>query len=84
MLTYETGIVISKLGKGKIILSNQYGYLGYYGYKYFRPSELKTISDLNDLKSILLNNGCLIDWQTYQWCLNNFEKLKDMQDENPN
>lgn len=79
MLTYENGIVIGKQGKSKIVLSNQYGYLGYhYGYKRFRPSELKAIHELNDLKSRLLNNGWLIDWQTYQWCLNNFEKLKEM------
>lgn len=79
MLTYENGVVIAKQGKGKIVLSNQYGYLGYYyGYKCFRPSELKEIHDLNDLKSYLLNNGWLVDWETYQWCLNNFEKLKGM------
>lgn len=79
MLTYENGVVIAKQGKRKIVLSNQYGYLGYYyGYKCFRPSELKEIHDLNDLKSRLLNNGWLMDWQTYQWCLNNFEKLKEM------
>lgn len=79
MLTYESSVVIAKQGKSKVVLSNQYGYLGYYyGYKCFRPTELKTIHDLNDLKSHLLNNDWLVDWQTYQWCLNNFEKLKEM------
>ena len=79
MLSYENGVVIASRGKSKIILSNQYGYLGYYyGYKCLRPSEIKSIHDLNDLKSIILNNGWDVDWVTYQWCLNNFEKLKEM------
>lgn len=79
MLTYDNGVVIASKGKSKITLSNQYCYLGYYyGYKCFRPTLIERIEDLNNLKSRLINHGWAMDWITYQWCLNNFEKLKEM------
>ncbi len=77
-LTYSDGIVIGNLSKrSKLILSNEYGYLGYYwGYRSFRPAEIKNIDHLNWLKSEAIKVGAKMDWDTYQWVLNNFEKIK--------
>lgn len=74
---YENGIVLGGLSRrSRLILSNEYGYLGYYwGYKSFRPAEINTIQDLNDLKSHAINRGAKMDWSTYQWVLNNFDML---------
>ena len=75
-MNYENGIVLATRGKSKIILSNEYGYLGFYfGYKCFRPQEVKSIHDLNTIKSRSINHGYELDWDTFQWCLNNFEIL---------
>lgn len=78
-LTYSDGIVIGRISKrSKLILSNEYGYLGYYwGYKSFRPAEINSIQDLNDLKSRAIEHGVKMDWGTYQWVLNNFEKINN-------
>lgn len=75
---YWDGIVIGTFGgSGRIILSNAYGYLGkYWGYKSFRPCELKTVWDLEQLKSDAINHGARMDWETYQWVLNNFDWLR--------
>lgn len=74
---YENGIVLGNLSKrSRLILSNEYGYLGYYwGYKSFRPAEISSIQDLNDLKSRAIEYGAKMDWDTYQWVLNNFDML---------
>lgn len=74
---YENGIALGNLSKrSRLIISNEYGYLGYYwGYKSFRPAEIKITQDLNDLKSHAINCGAKIDWDTYQWVLNNFDML---------
>ncbi len=80
MLTYENGIIIGIFNKKqKVIVSNEYGYVGYYwGYKSFRPTEIKSTSDLNDLKSRCIESGVKVNWSSFQWCLNNFNKLTDM------
>jgi hypothetical protein len=79
MLTYENGIVLATDSKHKLVLSNQYGYIGYYyGYKCFRPTALRSIDDLNNLKSRLVDNGWEMDWLTFQWCLVNFDKIMEM------
>lgn len=76
---YENGIVLGNLSKrSRLIISNEYGYLGYYwGYKSFRPSEISSIQDLNDLKSRAIEYGAKMDWDTYQWVLNNFSMIKE-------
>lgn len=76
---YENGIVLGNLSKrSRLILSNEYGYLGYYwGYKSFRPAEINTIQDLNDLKSHAIKCGAKMDWSTYQWVLSNFEIITE-------
>ena len=81
MLSYENGIVIGSFNKKqKVIISNEYGYIGYYwGYKSFRPAEIKSINDLNDLKSRCIAGGVEMNWDSFQWCLNNFNKIIDME-----
>lgn len=81
---YENGIVLGNLSKrSRLILSNEYGYLGYYwGYKSFRPAKLSSIQDLNDLKSRAIKYGAKMDWDTYQWVLNNFDMLQEPTNEN--
>ncbi|MBM9550020.1 hypothetical protein [Acinetobacter nosocomialis] len=79
-LDYWNGIVLGAFsGSGRLILSNEYGYLGFYwGYRSFRPSIIKNIQDLNDLKSIAINHGAKMDWATFQWVLNNFELINPL------
>lgn len=79
-LDYWNGIVLGTVsGSGRLILSNEYGYLGFYwGYRSFRPSVIKTVQDLNDLKSIAINHGAKMDWATFQWVLNNFELINPL------
>lgn len=74
---YWDGIVIGSFGgSSRIILSNAHGYLGWYwGYQSFRPRELKSVWDLDRLKSEIINDGGTVDWDTYQWVLNNFDML---------
>lgn len=74
---YDDGIVIGSLGgKSSLILSNYHGYLGFYwGYRSFRPTRIRNVQDLNDLKSKAINHGAKMDWGTFQWVLNNFELL---------
>lgn len=74
---YWDGIVIGSFGgSSRIILSNAHGYLGrYWGYHSFRPRELKSVWDLERLKSEIINDGGTVDWDTYQWVLNNFDML---------
>ncbi|MFP5028607.1 hypothetical protein ACLFLG_00860 [Acinetobacter pittii] len=75
---YNNGIIIGSFNRNqKLILSNAHDYLGcYWGYHSFRPTvHLKSVQNLNDLKSEAINNGAKIDWNTYQWVLNNFELI---------
>lgn len=76
---YWDGIVVGTFGgSSRIILSNRYGYLGrYWGYHSFRPRELKSVWDLECLKSDIINDGGTVDWDTYQWVLNNFAMLTE-------
>lgn len=80
---YENGIVLGSLSKrSNLIISNEYGYLGYYwGYKSFRPSKISSIQDLNDLKSRAIGCGAKMDWDTYQWVLNNFDIIMEQTNE---
>lgn len=80
---YHDGIVIGSFGgTSRLILSNYHGYLGcYWGYHSFRPTrKLKSIQDLNDLKSDAINHGAKMDWGTFQWVLNNFELLSQQRE----
>ncbi|KQD40141.1 hypothetical protein [Acinetobacter baumannii] len=79
-LDYWNGIVLGVFsGSSRLILSNEYGYLGFYwGYRSFRPSIIRTIQDLNDLKSIAINHGAKMDWASFQWVLNNFESINPL------
>lgn len=74
---YDNGIKLACKSKcDGLILSNEYGYLGYYwGYKSFRPDPIISVFDLEILKSKAIENGFKIDWSTYQWVLNNFKLL---------
>lgn len=76
---YWDGIVIGKLGKSsKVIISNKHGYIGsYWGYQSFRPVELESVWGLERLKSDIINYGGKVDWDTYQWVLNNFSMIKE-------
>lgn len=76
---YWDGIVIGSFGgSSRLILSNKHGYLGaYWGYQSFRPTrKIKSIQDLNNLKSDAINSGAVMDWVTFQWVLNNFEAVR--------
>lgn len=80
-LDYWNGIVLGVFsGSSRLILSNEYGYLGaYWGYRSFRPTRhINSIQDLNDLKSDALNHGVKMDWATFQWVLNNFESINPL------
>ena len=81
LFDYWDGIVLGSFsGTSRLILSVKHGYVGcYWGCHSFRPTrELKTVSDLDSLKSEALNDGIKIDWETYQWVLNNFNLLLEL------
>lgn len=81
LFDYWDGVVLGVFGgTSRLILSVKHGYIGcYWGYQSFRPTiKLKTVSDLDSLKSEALNDGVKIDWETYQWVLNNFNLLLEL------
>lgn len=74
---YWDGIVLGVFGgSSRLILSNKHGYLGYYwGYHSFRPTKIKSIDQLNWLKSESINHGVKMNWSSFQFVLNNFDWL---------
>lgn len=73
----NTYIILAHSKKGeRYILTNSNGYLSaHWESTPTHHQMIQRVWDLEIIKSTLLNNGAIIDWDSYQWVLNHFEQL---------